>query len=1106
GLKTPLTAGVQSAEALALLLLSNSNGRQRGALLALVPLGVGTLVLLSFGAGAPLLDRDSALAMSLPSAFSVFLLGLALLCGIGTRVWPLSLFRMHHGTSGEPVHPRAPMILFGLVVGLLGLGGAFYLRGQLAQARRTAEGELRAIAELKATEISEWYRIRVSVADQALHSSLVYPMLQRALAEPSEPQTRELLSHWMASQRTIHGFQGIVLLDAQEHPRLTVPEGGTFGIPPRMRFEAALARPDVTVVDLHRDPGGEDVHLGLTVPVTTKMPPFQGRPLGALYFHLSGSRYLFPLIQAWPVPSATAETELIRPEDGEAVFLNDLRHRPGSSLNLRVPLVGRSGQVEAKAIGGRGGLLEGRDYRGAVVLAAARRVEGTPWFTVAKIDESEVYGPVRRQVWITGTLLLGLILAAGFGLGMLLRERDAEALRARLALERDQARLSVRYELLMRQANDAILLLDAKGRICEANAQAEAQYGFDQAALRERSIWDLCGPGALEDLKAHWASTHQAGLGRFESLHRHRDGNLFPVEVSGSRVDLDGAPFVLIVVRDITERQAKDAQLARMNRLYASLSQINQGIVWSRTEAELLDRIPKVLTEHGGFSLVWIGVPDPETHRVQAVSRAGDRTGLLDRIEVREDGTPEGRGAVGQVLRSGEACLFEDFLAMGVSDPWREELGRAGLTSLAAFPLRRGERVWGVLAVYASEPGAFGPPEMELLSEAAMDVSFALDHLDAESEHRRITERLNEVEKLDSLGSLAAGVAHDMNNVLTAILTLATLHGESQAKDSGLARALDTMARACLRGRDLVMGLLSFARRELEQEGPLELNALAEEAVQLLARTTLQRVAFHLDLEPSLPPLRGDAGALHRTLMNLCVNAVDAMPHGGTVTLSTRAAAGGGLELRVRDTGEGMSDEVARRALEPFFTTKPRGKGTGLGLAMAYGTLKAHGGDLEIHSRPGAGTEIVLKFPASRVQRHDPAGEAPEAEREPIRRRLRILLVDDDDLVRESVVSMLQAMGHHVETSSGGLEALRRFESGLSVDLVILDMNMPGMTGAEVLPRLLALRPGLPVLMASGYRDEHLAALIAPHPQVLSLAKPFTFEEIREKLGRMVPA
>jgi CheY-like chemotaxis protein len=332
--------------------------------------------------------------------------------------------------------------------------------------------------------------------------------------------------------------------------------------------------------------------------------------------------------------------------------------------------------------------------------------------------------------------------------------------------------------------------------------------------------------------------------------------------------------------------------------------------------------------------------------------------------------------------------------------------------------------------------------------------------------------------------------------VLAAILSLASAHRDDAGLPAPAARAMGTIVTACLRGRGVIKSLLYFARKGLEEERPLDLNALVADITQLLAHTTLKRVRPVMDLEEDLPLLVGDAGALSHAVMNLCVNAVDAMERGGTLTLRTRREPGGGLALAVTDTGEGMAPEVLAKAMDPFFTTKPLGKGTGLGLSMAFGTMKAHGGALELRSTPGVGTEAELRFPASRVQVPPPAtaasSPAPEAGRS-----LTILLVDDDELIREAVGPMLEALGHEVRLAAGGQEALDLLARGLEVDLVILDMNMPGITGAETLPRILVLRPGQRVIMASGYSDQDVARLVAGRPGVESLRKPYTMGEIK---------
>jgi PAS domain S-box-containing protein len=377
------------------------------------------------------------------------------------------------------------------------------------------------------------------------------------------------------------------------------------------------------------------------------------------------------------------------------------------------------------------------------------------------------------------------------------------------------------------------------------------------------------------------------------------------------------------------------------------------------------------------------------------------------------------------------------------------------------------------------------------------------DRKRAEDERMRLEECLAQAQRLESLGNLAGGVAHDLNNVLAAILGLASISREQMGDAEHLGRSLDTITTACLRGREVVKSLLSFARKDLNERVPVDLNVVVWEVVQLLEATTLKRVRILTDLEQPLPAILGDPTALGQVLMNLGLNGVDAMPQGGTLELRSRWAGPGRIELRVRDTGTGMSPDVLKRALDPFFTTKPVGQGTGLGLATAYGIMQAHGGTLELASEPGQGTEVMLVFPVAPAA--VPAPEAPAAEPEAGTSGpapLRILLVDDDPLIRAAIPDLLQALGHPVQTADGGQEALDQLAAGLEVDLVILDMRMPGLDGAETLARLRVQHPDLPVLLASGHTDESLQAQLAADPQLGFLSKPFTIKEIQERLAR----
>jgi CheY-like chemotaxis protein len=227
------------------------------------------------------------------------------------------------------------------------------------------------------------------------------------------------------------------------------------------------------------------------------------------------------------------------------------------------------------------------------------------------------------------------------------------------------------------------------------------------------------------------------------------------------------------------------------------------------------------------------------------------------------------------------------------------------------------------------------------------------------------------------------------------------------------------------------------------------------------------------------------------------------MPEGGTLTLRTAILDAQNLELRVEDTGQGMAPEVVARALEPFYTTKAQGKGTGLGLSMVFGTVQAHGGSIELQSQIGKGTQVLIRLPFSAGSQLRPAWPArPRAEAGPV--ALRILLVDDDPLIRQTAPALLEALGHQVTVAGGGYEALGLVEYGSGWDLLVLDLNMPGMDGLETLDQLRRLRPDMPVLVATGHLDEASRERLAQVGRVAILTKPYSQNEIKDALEALV--
>lgn len=381
------------------------------------------------------------------------------------------------------------------------------------------------------------------------------------------------------------------------------------------------------------------------------------------------------------------------------------------------------------------------------------------------------------------------------------------------------------------------------------------------------------------------------------------------------------------------------------------------------------------------------------------------------------------------------------------------------------------------------------------------------------AERERAEAQLRQAQKMETIGQLTGNVAHDFNNLLMAVMAnLEMLRKRMPADEDDRTRLLDTALQGAQRGAALTQRLLAFARRQDLRIQPVDLVALVRGMSELLRRSAGPRIGIGIELPESLPPAMADPNQVELALLNLVVNARDAMPDGGpvTITLDTLApppeeglAPGPYLRLAVTDAGVGMDALTLERSIEPFFSTKELGKGTGLGLSMIHGLAKQSNGALRLSSAPGQGTKAELWLPAA-SRPPETAHPAAVSETPPERKadRFTILVVDDDHLVSMGTVAMLEDMGHTVLEAHSGPRALEILRAGQPIDLLVTDHAMPEMTGIQLAQAARAMRPGLPVLLATGYADlpEGIGA------DIPRLGKPYQQRQlaahIRGLLGR----
>ncbi|MFO0584776.1 MAG: ATP-binding protein [Anaeromyxobacter sp.] len=372
---------------------------------------------------------------------------------------------------------------------------------------------------------------------------------------------------------------------------------------------------------------------------------------------------------------------------------------------------------------------------------------------------------------------------------------------------------------------------------------------------------------------------------------------------------------------------------------------------------------------------------------------------------------------------------------------------------------------------------------------------------EAHEAQRRAEEAHRQSQKLEAVGLLAGGVAHDFNNLLVGILSYSELLREEAKPGTLEEEAATTISKAATRAAELTRQLLAFARMGPRREETVDLHLVVREVVTLLSRTLDKSIRVEARLHAQPSTVRGDPGQLQQVILNLAVNARDAMPSGGTLALETSVdAAARSLVLEVSDTGVGIPPEHLERIFDPFFTTKSEGKGTGLGLSTVYGILKVHGGGVKVESTPGVGTRFRVRLPlASGPEAARDAVEAPAP-----RGHGRVLVVDDEEAVRRAGARVLESLGYEPVTVGGGQEALDWLAANPGpLAAVVLDLSMPGMAGAEAFRRLRALRPELRVVISSGFDRDGAAQEVLDAGAVAFVQKPYRVRDLARALAGM---
>ncbi len=704
------------------------------------------------------------------------------------------------------------------------------------------------------------------------------------------------------------------------------------------------------------------------------------------------------------------------------------------------------------------------------------------------------------------------------------QERTAELthlnqrLQAEIA-ERRQAEEKARYlmEALERSPN-AVIALDLDARITSWSLSATRLYGYEAHEAIGRVAPALLVPSSTpEEYDRVLQRMHSKEPSLYETTRRTKAGEILDVEIAFAPIYAEDGSVVgqLSISRDITKRKQVEKrlqqQLARLELLHQITRAMGERqdlvsifrIVLGRLEQDLSVAFTGIFQWETGASELRVLTLGPQSHPMAAAIE------LTEQSVIAVDQNGLRMALQGQIIYEPDTVQ--------VPFPFTQRLARAGLRSLVLTPLVVEHTVLGLLVVAHHEPGCFSSVDCEFLRQLSEHVAIAARHAQlyaqlqqAYDDLRQTQHAMLQQERLRALGQMASGIAHDINNALSpASLYIESLLASDTALSDRARHQLVTIQTAIDDVAHTVSRLREFYRQS-EEPGAmvsLDLTRLVPQVLELTRarwRDVPQQRGVTVMVRTDLPdaPLvvKWNESEVRDALTNLIFNAVDAMPQGGTLTLRAQATPTTVI-LEVCDTGIGMDEETRRRCMEPFYTTKGE-RGTGLGLAMVYGMMQRHVGEIEIESAPGQGTTVRLLFP---IKNGTMSMKGQEVTTEMFIPPLHILVVDDDPLLRQSLYDILQADGHRVTVADGGAAGLEALHAATkrqdAFEVVITDLGMPEIDGREVARRVKAEAPHTPVLMLTGWGQQLGAHQeLPPHVDYL-LSKPPKLEALRSALA-----
>ncbi|MEX2117610.1 MAG: PAS domain S-box protein, partial [Bacteroidota bacterium] len=660
--------------------------------------------------------------------------------------------------------------------------------------------------------------------------------------------------------------------------------------------------------------------------------------------------------------------------------------------------------------------------------------------------------------------------------------------------QEELARSEETYRRLILEASDPILVTDGNGRFVEVNQAACSLLGYSREELLKLSTASLAELPPEEALAAYRSFYSRLIVEERVSIPdqtmKRKNGTIFPTEMSAV---LLGNGLLQAIIRDVSEKKQVEKELDKIYTLATTLHGRELFDVAARTLAEML-------------SMAYVSIGEVRGEEVHSLTLF--RKGKIEYNVVHSlIGSP-----CEKILSSKETCIYQENAShYHPNDPTLQNWNIQAFVGVPMFD-SRGE-VIGIVSLLDEHPHDFSDHERRIISVVAQRLASELEMLARLKREEQLSEQLAQSQKMESLGTLAGGVAHDFNNILGAVIGYTSLVKKRIGADEQTSRYLEAIEKSAQRAASLSKQLLSFSHKAHGDIKPVSMNELIRDTIHIIASSFPKDISLETNLAESLPSVLGDQNLLGQVVMNLCINARDAVAehaehregkivittvpfsaNAGFIDLHLSAAPGDYVCLMIKDNGVGMKPEVRSRIFEPFYTTKGKGRGTGLGLSMVYGIVRNHSGFIDVYTEVNKGTEFKIFLPAAADRQEEiseKADELPQGNGEVV------MVVDDEPMLRDLVADVLKGQGYRVLVASNGKEAVELFKSASEkISLVILDMIMPEMDGHATFRVLRTLNPSLKVLISSGFSQDSGVQRLLSDGAAGFVGKPYQTDDL----------